>query len=234
MSERRILVVGGTSGIGAALAREITARGDQVVLTGRDQGRVSHVAEEIGGSASGVALDLAEPESIAANLADVGPVDGLVLAGVERIANTARGFDIVGAARLATIKLVGYGEVIHALGDRLTPSVDTGVVLFGGIARYRPYPGSLSVSAVNGGVEGMAVALSLELAPVRVNVLHPGIIGDSPYWADKDAALAAYRSRTPGGELATVKDVVDATLFLLTNRGASGVELHVNRGTLAS
>jgi NAD(P)-dependent dehydrogenase (short-subunit alcohol dehydrogenase family) len=73
--------------------------------------------------------------------------------------------------------------------------------------------------------------MALELAPIRVNALHPGIIGDSPFWAGKpDAVLDAYRSRTPGGQLATMADVVDAVDFLLRNRGVTGASLYVDCG----
>lgn len=228
------LVVGGTSGIGLALSRSIVDRGDRVILTGRDEARAREVAESIGENAKGIALDLSKPDEIREALADVDEVHGLVLSAVERDANSAQDFSSERAIRLATLKLVGYIEVVHVLMDRLESSVDTGIVLFGGVARHRPYPGSLTVSTVNGGVEGMAVALALELAPIRVNVLHPGIIGDSPFWQDKAAALENYEARTPGGELATVDDVVDATLFLLNSKGVSGVNLDVNRGTLVS
>jgi NAD(P)-dependent dehydrogenase (short-subunit alcohol dehydrogenase family) len=234
MTERTIVVVGGTSGIGLELSRAIVARGDRVVLTGRTLERAQQVAQSIGDRATGLALDLADPHGIAAGLESVGAVHGLVLSAVERDSNTVRDFDIDRAARLATIKLVGYIETIHALSDRLDPTVGTGIVLMGGVARYRPYPGSLTVSTVNGGVEGMATALAGELAPIRVNVLHPGIIGDSPFWADKAAALEGYRSRTPGGELATVEDVVGSTLYLLDNKGVSGAIVHVNRATLTT
>lgn len=226
------LVVGGTSGIGLEVARTIAERGDEVILTGRDRARAEQAAATIGTRATGLALDLAEPETIAESLTSVGVVNGIVLAAVERDSNSAREFDISRATRLAKLKLIGYIEVIHALGERIVDSVDTGIVMFGGVARHRPYPGSLTVSTVNGGVEGMVTALALELAPVRVNALHPGIIGDSPFWEDKTAALEGYRSRTPGGELATVADVVDATLFLLSNRGISATVLDVNRGTM--
>ena len=65
---------------------------------------------------------------------------------------------------------------------------------------------------------------------MRVNAIHPGIIGDSPFWAGKAAALAGYRSRTPGGELATMADIVSATTFLLDNHGMSGASIDVDRG----
>jgi NAD(P)-dependent dehydrogenase (short-subunit alcohol dehydrogenase family) len=154
-----------------------------------------------------------------------------VMCAIERDANSIREYDIARARRLITLKLVGYTETVHTLLDRLTPSVDTGIVLFGGRAKDAPYPGSTTVSTINGGVEGLMNTLAHELAPIRVNALHPGIIGDSPFWASKpEGVLSGYESRTPGGRLATMADVVDAAKFLLFNRGVSAHSLNVDRG----
>ena len=73
---------------------------------------------------------------------------------------------------------------------------DGSVVLFGGRAKDRPYPGSTTVSTVNGGVSGMVRSLTVQLAPRRVNAIHPGIVGDSPYWSGK---AAGYR-KDQGGD----------------------------------
>lgn len=230
MAERTIVVIGGTSGIGLELAKDIVAKGDRVVISGRDLARTQEVAASIGEGATAVAVDISEPDTIKPSLAGLGRVDGLVLAAIERDANSIRDYSIERATRLVTLKLVGYTATVHALADRLEPSADTGIVLFGGRAKDMPYPGSTTVSTINGGVEGLTMTLALELAPIRVNALHPGIIGDSPFWASKPAALEGYRSRTPGGELATMADIVDATLFLLSNRGVSGESIHFDRG----
>jgi NAD(P)-dependent dehydrogenase (short-subunit alcohol dehydrogenase family) len=231
MSDRTIVVVGGTSGIGLEIARDVVARGDRVVLTGRDPKRATEVAASIGDRAAGVAVDISEPETIAGSLGGIGAVHGLVLAAIERDANTVRDYDIARATRLVTLKLVGYTETVHTLLGRLEEHVDTGIVLFGGRAKDAPYPGSTTVSTINGGVEGLVRTLALELAPMRVNGLHPGIVGDSPFWAGKpEGVLSAYESRTPGGELATMADIVGATRFLLENRGVSGINLCVDRG----
>ncbi len=231
MTQRTIVVIGGTSGIGLEIAKEVVARGDRVVLTGREQERAEAIAASIGVGAAGLAVDISEPETIAASLASIEQVDGLVLAAIERDANSVREYDIARARRLVTLKLVGYTETVHAMLDRLTPTVDTGIVLFGGRAKDAPYPGSTTVATINGGVEGLVHSMALELAPMRVNGLHPGIIGDSPFWADKPAAvLEGYESRTPGGKLATMADIVGATMFLLDNRGVSGTSLYVDRG----
>lgn len=231
MSERTILVAGGSSGIGLELAKDLIAGGDRVVVTSRSRDTAEEVAASLGERAVGVALDVSEPEGIADQLAGVGPLDGLVLAAIERDANTLRDYDIARARRLVTLKLIGYTETIHTLLDRLEPSVDTGIVLFGGRAKDAPYPGSTTVSTINGGVDGLMNTLAHELAPIRVNSLHPGIIGDSPFWAAKpDGVVSGYETRTPGGALATMVDVVDAVKFLLFNRGVSAHSLNVDRG----
>jgi NAD(P)-dependent dehydrogenase (short-subunit alcohol dehydrogenase family) len=170
------VIVGGTSGIGLRLAETYAGRGDAVLVTGRDHERAAAIAGGIG--ASCCAFDLAVPDGIGPALADVGPVRRLVLAAIERDENAIRDYDLARAQRLITLKLVGYAEVVHALADRLTD--DASILLFGGLALRRPYPGSTTVTTVNGGVTGLVHTLASELAPVRVNAIHPGIVGDSP------------------------------------------------------
>lgn len=226
----RTVVIGGTSGIGLEVARRRAARGDEVVLTGRDAIRAAQVAASVGESVSGLAVDLNETHGLVDALADLGEVDRLVIAAIERDHNTIAGYDVDRATRLAVIKLVGYTEVIHALLPRM--HADSSVVLFGGRAKDRPYPGSITVSTVNGGVVGLVNALALEMAPIRVNAVHPGIVGDSPFWAGKP--LDGYVSRTPTGRLASMADVVGAVEFLLENRGVNATNLYVDGGWLVT
>jgi NAD(P)-dependent dehydrogenase (short-subunit alcohol dehydrogenase family) len=227
------VIVGGTSGIGLRLAETYAARGETVVITGRDPARTTAAAAAIP-CAAGVgacSFELSSPELIAAAFEGIGPVNRLVLSAVERDENAVATYDMGRALKLVTLKLVGYTEVVHALLSRLTP--DASILLFGGLAMRRPYPGSTTVSTVNGGVMGLVHTLAVELAPMRVNGLHPGIVGDSPYWADKPAgALAATVARTPLGRLATMDEIVDAAIFLLENGAVNGVNLEVDGGWL--
>ena len=223
-----LVVVGGTAGIGLEIARHYAQDGHRVTLTSRDAARAAAAAEEIGGDSTGLALDLAVPHSIGDALAGIGAVDSLVLAAIERDVNTVSTYDIDLALRLVTLKLVGYTEVVHTLQSRLAP--DSAIVMFGGLALQRPYPGSTTVSTVNGGVIGLMHALIVELKPIRVNVIHPGIVGDSPYWRDRD--LSQVVARTPCGRLAQMADIVDAVAFLLRNPAVNGVSLNVDGGTL--
>jgi NAD(P)-dependent dehydrogenase (short-subunit alcohol dehydrogenase family) len=224
-----VVVIGGTSGIGREFARVRAERGDEVVITGRDAHRTGTAAKEIG--ARGLALDLARPKEISDALGDVGTVDHLVVAGISRDENRVSAYDIDAAIHLVTLKLVGYTAVVHALRSRLHD--DSAVVLFGGQAKERPYPGATTVATVNAGVTGLMHTLAVELAPVRVNAIHPGVVGDSPHWRAKpEQVLAEVRTRTPTGRLATVADVVDAVDFLLRNGSVNAVGLSVDGGWL--
>jgi NAD(P)-dependent dehydrogenase (short-subunit alcohol dehydrogenase family) len=228
MADGIVLIVGGTEGIGRQLASHYLERGREVVITGRDEAKCEAIASDLGDRAGGIGFDLSKPETIAASLADVGPVDKLVLCAISRDNNPVREYDVASAVSLSTMKLVGYTEVIHTLLDRL--SEDGSVVLFGGRAKDRPYPGSTTVTAVNGAVSTMITTFAVELAPIRFNAIHPGIVGDSPFWENKP--LDAVVDRTPTGRLATMEDVVDATVFLLENRSVNGVNLYVDSGWL--
>jgi len=222
------VILGGTAGIARELAERLAADGMSVVVSGRDAARAQSVAAEIGPSVTGIALDLAEPATLRDALAGVGQVDALIIAAIERDANSVKDYDIEGATRLAVLKLVGYTEAVHVLADRLTPTAS--IVLFGGLAMLRPYPGSTTVTTVNGGVSAMIRTLASELAPVRVNAVHPGIVGDSPAWEDKDLSMVI--SRTPIGRTVTMDEIVGATLFLLDNGGVNGQNLMVEGGVL--
>jgi NAD(P)-dependent dehydrogenase (short-subunit alcohol dehydrogenase family) len=226
-----IVIVGGTHGIGLELARWYVDAGRDVVITGRDAGRAASAAAELGGKATSAAFDLSQPDGIAAALADVqGPVQHLALVAIQRDVNTVAEYDLGKAVGLVTLKLVGYTEVIHALRSRLAP--DASIVIFGGLAKDAPYPGSVTVTSVNGGVLGMVNTLVVELKPIRVNAIHPGFVLDSPYWAGNDAVVQRVTARTPTGRGVTMADIVHACAFLFENPSVNGVNLDVNGGYL--
>ena len=228
MADGAVLIVGGTGGLGRELARHYIDKRREVVITGRDPDKARAVASELGPGTTGLGFDLGKPETIAGALDGLGDVDRLVLSAIDRDNNPVRDYDFESATNLATMKVVGYTETIHALIPKL--SDDSSVVLFGGRAKDRPYPGSTTVTAVNGAVATMITAFAIELAPIRFNSIHPGIVGDSPFWEGK--ALDAVLARTPTKRLATMEDVVDATVFLLENRSVNGVNLYVDGGWL--
>lgn len=223
-----VVVVGGTRAIGLEMVKHYAAAGREVVLTGQYQENVDNAVAEVGGSVRGIAFDLARPHKIKDFLADIGPVSRLALVAIDRDQNTVADYHLDRAIRLVTLKLVGYTAVVSALRERFTPNAS--VVLFGGMAKERPYPGSTTVTTVNGGVVGLTRTLVEELRPVRVNSIHPGVVGNSPYWAEKPAAVAKYESESPLGRLARMDEIKDAAVFLLENTAVNGVDLIVDCG----
>jgi NAD(P)-dependent dehydrogenase (short-subunit alcohol dehydrogenase family) len=228
MAEHTVVIVGGTRGLGNDLGRHYVEAGRRVIVTGRDPERAEKAAAELGDTAEGLAFDLSEPASIAPALAGVGSVDRLVLAALQRDLNTVKDYDIEAAIHLVTLKLVGYTEVVHTLLDRLTP--DASILLYGGLAKLRPYPGSTTITTINHGVDGLVRTMAAELAPIRVNALHPGIVADSPFWAEKTEALEATKAKTPTGRLVVMRDVTDAAVFLLENPSMHGAEVRIDGG----
>jgi NAD(P)-dependent dehydrogenase (short-subunit alcohol dehydrogenase family) len=226
------LIVGGTGSLGSGIARNRAALGDHVVLTSRSADRAEKVARDIGGDSHGLALDLSDPHGIESSLSEIGPIDHLVLATAanDTSRNTLATFDVDAAADSVTVKLVGFTETIRVVRERFTPSAS--VVVFGGLARNRPYPGSTMVTTFNAGVSGLVRTLALELAPIRINALHPGVVGDSSRWRDQPEHPAI--ARTPLGRLVTIAEIVDATDFLLTNTGVCAIDLMIDGGLRAT
>ena len=156
MANGSVVVVGGTQGMGSEIARSYADEGRAVIVDRQRSVRAEAAAKEIGGNTRGIGFDLEEPHTIA-GLEDVDDVDHLVLAAIARDINKVLDYDIDAALRLVTLKIVGFTEVTHVLAPRLRDGAS--ILIFGGLARDRPYPGSTTVTTVNGGVTSLARTL---------------------------------------------------------------------------
>jgi NAD(P)-dependent dehydrogenase (short-subunit alcohol dehydrogenase family) len=231
--KEHIVVVGGVSGIGLSIARTAHALGCHVTITGRGAERASQAAKSIGPDVNSLHLDLEETDAIRATLADGPAIDHLVLTPIHRLATSVKDFNVAEANRLAQVKLIGYVEAVSGALPRLRPT--SSVVLFSGLSKANPYLGSTMISIVNGGIVGMTKTMAVELAPIRVNCLSPGLVPDSPTWerAIRQGATAvvdAMAARTPARRLATTDDIVHAVFFLLDNRAVNGIDLEIDGG----
>ena len=231
---KSVVLIGATQGTGRELAAEYARRGANVVITGRNAERAADAAAELSkdapGTVTGLALDLAHPGAIADALAQVEQVDRLAIIGVVRAASRVVGYDVAAATELAVSKVVGYTTVVSTLHPRMAP--DASILLFGGVAKYHPYPGSTTVTAMNGAVSGLVRTMSIELAPIRINAIHPGHLEDSPYWSANPAGLETPRKQTLTGRLGTMHDIVDGSIFLLENPLANGIDLRLDGGRI--
>ena len=231
MTEGTVVIVGATNELGKSIARHYVNQGNRLVVTSRDIARAQALAKELGSNTIPIAVDLADPHNIASAFSGIDDVLHLVLMGIYRDENKVRDYNVAEAIKLVTLKLVGYTECVHTLHPRMQKNAS--ILIFGGLAKDQPYPGSTTITTVNGGVSTLINSLALELSPIRVNAIHPGQVGDSPAWMAKPKeVIDNLNSRTALGRLVTIEEVTDAAVFLLENGGVNGVNLRVDGGRM--
>lgn len=227
-----VVVVGGTRGLGFAIARASAAAGARVTITGRDDTTAKARAEEIGPAATGAACELTDWASIERLFAGIDVVDHLVLAALDRDFNTITDFRPDDCARTSLMKTVGYATAVSKALPKF--SADASVVMFSGLSMLRPVPGSTTISMANAGIIGLVNSLTLEIPPVRVNAIIPGIVTGTAAVDDADdvrnAWFEAMRQRTPAKRLPTVDDIVASVFLLLDCPGINGTNLVVDAG----
>ena len=225
---KTVVVVGGGSGIARQIATDTAAAGARVVLAGRNPGKLTG---EVGTGIEVGLVDLADEASIAALAERVGAVDHLV-----STANAAANGPVTGLERAAVVgafdaKVIGPILLAKHFGPRF--SAGGSMLLFSGIVGWRPSAGKTVTAATNGAVSFLATALAVELAPVRVNALSPGII-DSGAWdglgEGKQKLFEATAAKVPARRVGQLADISSAALLALTNPFITGETLHVDGG----
>lgn len=217
----KAVVIGGSSGIGLATARRAVAAGWEVVIASRDPSRADVDAQK-------AQLDVTDDRAVREFFSDLGSFDHLVSSTVARASGPARELDL-SAARLAfETKLWGPFAAVQAADVRRS------IVLLSGVAASTPMPGGAATAAVNGAVEALVRTLAVELAPVRVNAVSPGIV-DTPTWSalpqERRAAMfERLAGSLPAGRVGAPEDVADAIWHLLANEFVTGTVLHVDGG----
>ena len=232
LNGRTAVVIGGSSGMGRAIVDDLGAGGADVVSTSR---RPEESSATPGLRAAGVRVveaDITTDRGLDALDDAVARVDHLVLSAATLEYRPFRDFPADDAAETITGKLLGYWRVVHRLAPKLAE--DASIVLFSGVASLRPGPGTAAVTAANAGVEGLGRSLAVELAPIRVNVLNPGVF-ETPSWssmseAEREAFFADTASSLPVGRVGQPADAAEAVRFLLTNRQVTGAVLDLDGG----
>lgn len=233
---QHVVVIGGTKGLGLAMARALVDRGDRVTVVGRHADHGARAARGLGRTAAFASADLTDWDSLDALFAglpeDRSTVDHLVLAALDRDHNDIRDFRPDDSARTSLMKNVGYAAAVHSALPNLADSGS--VLLFSGLSMWLPFPGSTTISMANAGVVGLCNSLATQIAPVRVNVITPGVVSGTAAVDHADPVRAAAyekaRQRTPGKRLPTTDDIVGASLALLDNHGINGANLVVDAG----
>ena len=230
---RTVLIVGGTSGIGLAAARQAKAAGASVVVVGFDPAGAEHVATEHG-FAGWRAADVTKPDTITAALADIPHVDHAVLLAGTFVAGKVLDAEVGHLRRAFEERVWAAVHTLRALGGRLAP--EASVTFVSGTLADRPTAqGTAVLAAASAAMEAFARGLALALAPRRVNPLSPGTT-DTPLLArtlgaDRDGYVAALKEKLPLRRLGTADEAGAAVVFLMANGFMNGETLHVDGGS---
>ena len=234
LDNRQVLVIGGSSGIGLAVARSASAAGARVTIAGRDADKLERAARELGGDVATAAVDLTDPGTIAA-LFDGRDLDHLAITG------PGPGFAAFLEADLGQVradfdaKFFGQYLAARHAAAVLTNKGAGSITFMSGAFSQRPPPGASTLAAVQAGLEGLARALAVELGPVRVNAVSPGLT-DTPLirglFGD-EAAEGLYEqtaSDLPTGRVTRPEDVAEVYLMLMRNPAMTGTTIYPDGG----
>ncbi|GAA3986765.1 SDR family oxidoreductase [Streptomyces plumbiresistens] len=232
---QRIVVIGGTAGIGLAVAEAAAQEGAQVVVASRRQEIVAAALERLPQGAEGRVLDVTDEDAVRAFFGRIGGFDHLVFtAGESLLLESVAESDLGRARRFLDARLWGaYTAVKYG-----APSIRKGgsVVLTTGTVARRPMPGTTVAASLCGAMESLTRALALELAPLRVNVVEPGMVR-TELWRDlpeetRDGMFASAAQSLPVGRVGEPEDVAEAYLYLMRGAYSTGSVVVVDGGTV--
>lgn len=236
LNPRRVLIAGGSSGMGLALAHRQLAAGNPILIVGRDSARLDQARRDLGESPflSIRAADITSEREMTELFESSDAFDHIVCtaADVTGAYELLPSLDLEATRRAIESKVIGpillakYGAPKLTSGGSLT--------FTSGIAAYRPMARGTVVATINAALEGLVRALAVELAPRRVNAVSPGWV-DTPIWQavageKKAEVLAGMATRLPVGRVGTPDDIADAITFLMESGFTTGTVLHVEGG----
>jgi NAD(P)-dependent dehydrogenase (short-subunit alcohol dehydrogenase family) len=229
----RVLIVGGSSGIARALAEALVDGGAVVFLAARDPERLrGSLTPALRDRVEPVRIDLGDEDSIEAAAADLGPLDFVVSLAAAHANGPVVGLQRDAIATAFDAKVVGPLLLAKHLSGSIRPG--GGFVFLAGVAAWRPAAGLSVMATTNGAVAFLAEVLAVELAPVRVVAISPGII-DSGAWdgmgtEEKQAMFSQTAAANPARRVGTVDDVVSTIRYAMDNTFVTGTTLHVDGG----
>ena len=230
-----IVVIGGSSGIGLAVARRSLDDGATVVIAGRSQQRLDAARADLArtgppaGRLSAHPVDIGDPAQVTRLFERVGTLSHLVVTAADLPYGPVVSLSEDSMVRAVRSKILGPLFAAQQAAPRITKP---GSITFtSGIAASRPAPGGALAATVNGALESMVLALALELAPIRVNAVSPGWV-DTPVWDRlatpdvKNARMADLAARLPARRLGRPEDIANAVAFLIADTFVTGTVLH--------
>src|SRR5258706_7485370 len=234
-SEKRIVVLGGSSGIGLAVAQQVVARGARAIIVSSNADRVKQAVATLDGNAEGHTLDLSNERDIQNFFRKIGDFDHLVFtAGDTLQLNELVATDLTKARHAFELR---YWAALAAV-KYASPHIrkDGSIVLTTGVAGRRPHKGWTVAASVCGTIEALTRALAGELAPIRVNAVSPGVVRTN-LWQSMNADATARLDESvgnspPGGRVGEPYDIAQAYLFLMQEGFSTGQTVVVDGGTV--
>ena len=232
-TRNRIVIIGGTSGIGLAAARQLAQAGAEVIVSGRNEGKLQNAVKQIGHGATGRAIDAGDPVQLKTFFASIDTIDHLVLtlSGGEG-GGPLRDLDL---GKLRAGFEAKFWAHVAAAQAALPVLKNSGSITFVTAASAGGHlPGTSGLAAINGALNAMVPVLAVELKPVRVNAISPGAI-DTPWWdkwpaEQKVALFNQIAAASPVGRVGKAEDVADAIAFVVRNSFITGQVIQCDGG----
>jgi NAD(P)-dependent dehydrogenase (short-subunit alcohol dehydrogenase family) len=235
LKDKRIVVLGGTSGIGLAVAEAAAKEGAEVHVASRDEARIKRALTMLPASAKGHVLDLSNAAAVEVFFDAVGPFDHLVYTAGESLKlSSLEDGDIASARQFFEVRY--WGAVMAARSGRRQIRKGGSMVFTSGIAGARPGPGWSVAASICCAMEGLTRALAVELAPIRVNIVSPGVV-KTPLWREmpeeaRESLYASEAGRLPVGHVADPQEIAEGYLYLMQQTFATGQTLVIDGGAL--
>jgi NAD(P)-dependent dehydrogenase (short-subunit alcohol dehydrogenase family) len=232
LQNKRVLVIGGSSGIGYATAEKAVEAGAQVTIASRSQSKVDEAVAALcsKGKVSGAVLDTTNAEAVGAFFAGQAEWDHVVISAAQTKSGPVRGLDLAAAKASMDSKFWGAYHVARAAKIKEGGSL----TLVSGFLSVRPSAGAVLQGAINAALEALTRGLALELAPIRVNAVSPGMVA-TPLWSGvpeekRQAMFASAAQRLPARRVGQPEDIANAVLYLATTPFATGSTVLVDGG----
>lgn len=222
----RVLVVGGSSGIGLAVATMAARRGAQVTVAGRDQAKLDAAIQEVGASCSGRRMDTTEDASVEEFFASAEPFDHVIVTAAKPGGGSVRDLPMEDALQLFSSKFWGSYRVARLAQVRPGGSI----TFVSGLAGRRPRPQRVVVGAACAALESMTRGLALELAPVRVNCVSPGITDTPLLRAGFPNGIEHLTEGSPTGRVGQPDEIAMQILACAENGFMSGAVIDLDGG----
>jgi NAD(P)-dependent dehydrogenase (short-subunit alcohol dehydrogenase family) len=231
LEDQKVLIIGRPSGIAGAIVTAVRDAGAQVVIAGRNKAALDAAYADEPNITTEV-VDLTDEASIAALAERLGTVDHIVSTASARARGKLAELDRDAIRRSFDTKVIGPLFLAKHFAPRMNEHGS--IVIFAGVASVKIAVGTMGVAITNGSAEVLARSLALELAPIRVNAISPGVIDTGAWDAFGEQGKADYfehiRSSNPSGRIGTVDDIASGVIFALTNTFMTGTTLHIDGG----